>query len=204
MTFGQENAPVSIQDKRSISFEHIRQLKDGALLVRLISDRKKIEALEQQSKAYPNDKKIAGKLEKAKVDRNEFNLNWIAELKANYYFSKLYFFYDYDSKLVNSNVRSGYFLNDNLDVDKEIKVEEPYIYILSEGTAGESGIAAFMMYDQNLKILEKPFPYYFKKNNFWKVLFGVFDSKSPRHRDLDILATEINEVFIEYYKKSFL
>lgn len=191
--------------KKELTLEEqtIYDLKHGGvLLVRLVSDRRKISELDKRVASNPNDTKTKERLRQVRADRKAFNREWSEALREHYKFSEIYFFYDYDAKRLVDGERSGFFLDDDLHVDKNIKLDRPFV-VLGEGAAGDSGISAFIVMDESIRPLSRPFPYYFKKNDFWKVLFSVFDSKTPRHRNLDKVAKEINDAFDRYYEKSF-
>lgn len=192
------------QEEWTTEKEAIYNLKNGgALFVRLVSDSKKISELDKRVAANPNDTKTKERLRQVRADRQSFNREWVDALKENYTFSDIYFLYDYDTKRLLRGESSGFFLDEDLHVDPSIEIKQNFL-ILGEGGAGESGVSAFIVMDENARPLSRPFPYYFKKNDFWKVLFSIFDSKSPRYRNLDKIAKEINDSFNAFYDKSFL
>lgn len=199
----QTTSDKSNQEKWTIEKNAIYNLKNGgALLVRLVSDSKKISELDKRVAANPNDTKTKERLRRVRAERQSFNREWVDALKDNYTFSDIYFLYDYDTKRLIRGESSGFFLDEDLHVDPSIEIEQNFL-ILGEGGAGESGVSAFIVMDENARPLSRPFPYYFKKNDFWKVLFSIFDSQSPRYRNLDKIAQEINDSFNAFYDKSF-
>lgn len=181
--------------------EAINILKDGYLLVRLTSDKRKIEELERQVLASPSDKKIAKRLAYTLAYRAEFNEKLRDGLTQYYDFSKVLYFYDYDAKKLLAGDKSGIFLNENFEVDPEIRLDTDDFLVLSEGAAGDSGIDAYIVHDSEMNPLEKPFPYYYRRNDFFKVFFSVFDSKSPKYRDHSRVVQDINESFNIFYNK---
>src|SRR5690606_31535176 len=125
----------------------------------------------------------------------------IAALKEHYSFSKVLYMYDYESTQLLDGKRKGIFLSDELQPDPTISLETEHFYVLSFGSAGESGVDAYIILGPDLKEMSRPFPYYFKKNNFWKVLFSVVDSKSDTRADPEKVVKRIQTSFEEYYRK---
>jgi hypothetical protein len=183
------------------SEQAIQQLKEGVLIIKLISDRKKIDVLKQQIKANPNDRKTQKELTRTIEHRNDFNQNLINGIKMEYSFSQVYYMYDYYASKLVQGVRTGIFLDDQLQ-PIDINLKDKSIFVLGEGKAGESGIQAFIVHSDNMKPLAKPFPYYFKRNDFFKVFFSIFDSKSSKYRNLGKMARDMNRSFENFYKSS--
>ena len=197
---GQSNRPLKSPDR--IKAENaIQQLKEGVLVVKLISDRKKIEVLNQNVVNNPNNAKARKELERTIQHRQEFNENLIQGLKDEYYFSSVVYMYDFEATKLVQGVRTGIFMNDELQ-KTDIDLTGKTIFVLGEGKAGESGIQAFIVHSDNMKPLEKPFPYYFKRNDFFKVFLSIFDSKSSKYRNLGKMAKDMNKAFESFYKSS--
>jgi hypothetical protein len=200
-TFTQQGDVLSKAELKEAADQAITALKDGYLLVKLTSDRRKIEELERQVTASPSNKKLAKKLANTIAHREEFNEKFKAGLKESYDFSKVLFFYDYDAKKLLAGTREGFFLNEALEVDPTIALETENFLILSEGSAGDSGIDAYIIHDAKMTPLAKPFPYYYRRNDFFKVFFSFLDSKSPKYRDHTKVAKDMNDSFYSFYDR---
>ena len=80
----------------------IKNLKDGILIVRLKSEKKKLEYLKNQLDLSKNDVKNSNNIQevinKTIADRDTFNQTLIAAFEGKYKFSKYNFIYDSDYK----------------------------------------------------------------------------------------------------------
>lgn len=99
---------------REEAFYNIVTLKNGNLIIRLKSQDRKIMAYRAAG-----NKKFADKLERKLF---EFNLSMVNAFNENYNFSNVYYIYPDDYELVRNEIPSGYFLNENLEVDSSISI----------------------------------------------------------------------------------
>lgn len=193
---------VSKREREIKSAKAITELRKGTLIIRFPSHRKKIEALEKAAKSNPAKAAIIeANIVEIVETRDREHKELVAALKANYSFSKVLYMYDYESTKLLDGTRKGIFLSDELKPDPAIVMSTEYFYVLSFGSAGESGVDAYIVHGPDLKEMSRPFPYYFKKNNFWKVLFSVVDSKSDVRADPEKVVKKIQTSFEEYYRK---
>ena len=200
-SYTQQEGVASREEVRVDGAEAIKTLKDGYLLVRLTSDKRKIEELERQVAAYPSDRKLSKKLANTIAYRIEFNEKLKEGFEEHYDFSKVLYFHDYDAKKLLAGDRRGIFLNESFEVDPDISLGTEDFLVLSEGSAGDSGIEAYIVHDSKMDPLEKPFPYYYRRNDFFKVIFSVFDSKSAKYRNHTKVVKDINESFLNFYSR---
>ncbi len=169
--------------KRRIAENQIRELRDGALLVRLKTSKPKIEALRK-----------LGYFQEAQEVEKEQRIENLMLMKSfnNYYdFSEVKFFYSEDSRKIRERNYAGVFLNDSLKKDRSIQLyNSQNIFIaelanLEKDTTkyfshyelvstgdfaqvqvpryyGGSDISfyAIVIKDENFYQLSKPFPYY--------------------------------------------
>ena len=168
---------------RRIAENQIRELRDGALLVRLKTSKPKIEAL----------RKLGYFQEAQEVEKEQRveNLLLMKAFNTYYDFSEVKFFYSEDSKKIREKNYDGLFLNDSLKKDKSIQLyNSQNIFIaelanLEKDTTkyfshyefvstgdfaqvqvpryyGGSDITfyAIVIKDENFYQLRKPFPYY--------------------------------------------
>jgi len=147
----------SKEDKSTAAY-HINELKEGVLLVRLPSNRKKIEALENtltDSLSQKDHKNVSKTLDRTLKETEEVQTGIIAAMGSVFTFSEYAFFMDYDthevlkdgSRLFQSDMKTTYKLKDSTS-----------IYILSVGRTTETPIDAFIVFDKALQIIASPFP----------------------------------------------
>jgi hypothetical protein len=155
-----------------ISKWQINQLKNGALVVRLHSNRNLIEQLKKKGHAD-----LATQKEHETFALNKDITN--AFLK-HYAFSKVYFIYSHHSDTLLKGARSGIFLDSNLVIDQNITMAEEFymiaekdliynssigfvpqdtaVFVHETGTSSkEMGVILKNKYGHQLK---DPFPYY--------------------------------------------
>lgn len=193
---------VSKEEREKKSAKAISELRKGTLIIRFPSHRKKIEALEKAANANPAKADIIqANIAEILAERDRDHSELVAAMKEHYTFSKLLFMYDFESRNLLDGAREGIFLSDELTPDPSIGMKTEYFYVLSFGSAGESGVEAYVVHDSNMNEMYRPFPYYFKKNNFWNVLFSVVNSKADRRIDPNKVVQRIQTAFEEYYRK---
>jgi hypothetical protein len=101
----------------------IKQLKNGALCVRLHNNKTLIDGLKKMGKAD-----LAAQKE---LEFLAINKNIVMAFTRYYNFSKVYFFYSTSSDTLLKGARSGIFLDTNLVVDPKIEMKETF-YLLAE------------------------------------------------------------------------
>ncbi|MBD79609.1 MAG: hypothetical protein CL840_11885 [Crocinitomicaceae bacterium] len=165
--------------------QQITLLHNGALLVRLKTKQKSIDALNQAGK-----RKLA---EKVKKQQDEINLQIIKAFAKNFDFCSTYFFLSDDSRfIINKQLDSLYFIGDDLKVDSTIKFNNTS-FLTAEFTVIEQdtakhfdyyesvpgkdgpeqrssyqggtnfGFGALIIKSDQFVQLRKPFPYYVRK-----------------------------------------
>lgn len=189
--------------------KQINELQKGVLLVRLKTKEKTIEAMKKSGKLD-----LALKTENKLKNRNTLI---IKAFKNSFKFCPIYFIYSTDSKHVrNNNLDSVEFLNDDLTVNKSIKITNPYIYIAEFGNIEPSqtisyqysadppinnnkntyngstnfSFKAVVIKDKMFNQLRDPFPYYVKEAT------GFNEGK---HINSAILS--LNAKLFKFYKK---
>jgi len=147
----------------------IRNLKDGALVVRLQSSSIAVAKLIQQgNNSWAND---------VKSQQREKNLEIVQSFHSSFTFCKVYFFYADSTDALLSGERSGFFLDDSLNINPSITLKEDFFMIAEEGnphrqikfdaTQPQRELSepsytngSIVVYDQELNLLKDPFPYY--------------------------------------------
>lgn len=212
----------TIPKKKKISFrkqlnasttEHIIQLKEGALLVRLKTKKLGINALRK-----------VGKNEEADIiekKQAEFNLNIISSFKANFNFCPTYFFFsDQSTNIKERQFDKVIFLNDSLRPDTTIKFNNQYFRIADFGVVEQDTAKYFSHYsfeqDANFSIkkvsnyyggpdfgysgliissdrfiqLRHPFPYFVRTRD-----------ALPTKKKLNVTVKTMNKKLQTFYKK---
>lgn len=169
--------------RKRVAKRQIKELRDGALLVRLKTAKPTINAM--RSKGF---NRWAERTEK---DQRIENLSIVNAFRNAYNFSELKFFYSHDSRKVRNGEFEGIFLNDSLEVDSNILLRNPENVFTCELTnieqdtaqyfshyelvqtgnfafvqvprfygAGGNTFYSFVVKDQDFNQLSRPFPYY--------------------------------------------
>lgn len=118
--------------RQAVSRWQINELKNGALMVRLSSNRKTIEILRKNKQEDLATQK----------EQETFAINkGIVRAFSKYYnFSKVYFFYSHSSDTLLKGAREGIFLDTNLSIDPNIKFTEKFYLIAEKDYAYSSAI----------------------------------------------------------------
>jgi len=154
-------------EREKVAREHVEELKKGVLLVRLKTEKAKLEALkkvgtEAQVKALENEIRT----------RHE---NIANAFKSDFNFCSVLFFYSHQSELIKSGEFSKLSLYDAdlKPLDPLTVLPEEHIYIAEFGrienantSSGQIdfGFQALVIRDVDLNQLKRPFPYYQKTN----------------------------------------
>ncbi|MFK7905055.1 MAG: hypothetical protein AB8B69_08020 [Chitinophagales bacterium] len=159
-----------IRDKAS-AVSNIQKLQKGALLVRLKTRKKTIDAFKNSGYL-----KMADQVEMKQKAKNQKLMN---AFRKNFSFCEVYFFYSEDSEKIMEGEYEGIFLNENLEKDARIVLKEDFILTAEVGSivkdpvsvdasgneyAATSGMSesVLIIKDSNFEQLRRPFPYYVK------------------------------------------
>ena len=178
---GQEEGSLTHREKRAQAKEDIETLKGGVLIVRLPSQQNKIETLQELLDGGELDakaeKRIKERLEGTKAKTESFNKSIITAFYEKYRFSDFLFILDTASVQLKNGKREELFLNKDLEIDPNLRLDDRPFYVLRFGSTqsgdGQS-IEAMVLMDNQLEDLESPFPYYVRINNFNAVMGGLF------------------------------
>jgi hypothetical protein len=110
----------------------INQLKNGALLVRLHTNKNVIESLKKMGKADLATRK--------ELELMAVNKNIVMAFTRFYKFSKVYFFFSDRSDTLLKGARSGIFLDTNLVIDPKIEMKENFYLLAEQDDAYNSSI----------------------------------------------------------------
>ena len=167
-----------------ISAWQIQQFKTGALVVRLKTNKKLIDALIQQG----NTKLAQQKL----LEQYAINKNTMIAFIDNFKFCKLYFIYSNSSDSLLNGHRANIFLDTNMLVNPTIEMKENFYLLADKDNVYNSSIGfikedsakyetekgnignemAFVLKNKFGHQLKKPFPYFIKNYLSVKAISG--------------------------------
>ncbi len=142
----------------------IRQLKNGALIMRLPCYAKKIAALEYiiANNSAPSAVRRAKKLLKeTQTEAREENLRIIRLFRKHYNFSAVYFTYDTSITTLRRGAYQGIFLNDDLSPAPQISLPNGDFLLAHIGYTDPATTLrseALILTDLSLKQIAAPFP----------------------------------------------
>lgn len=166
---------------RTYSKYSIDKLKKGVLIVRLKTNKKGIDAMLSMG--------LEKKAQKAQRQIDADNKAIINAFKDMYSFSDVYFFYSNNTQNVRDMKFENIFLDENLKVDKSIKLNPLYTFYMigdfdkvrtlndkGEYDGSSSLISrAIVMKDRDLEQMPRPFPFYIKAGNKNQIQNHVFN-----------------------------
>lgn len=155
---------------RDDALQDVKILREGNLVVRLESDKRKLDILEERAKGLSGGQKdqVLDQIADIKAIRDSFNLNLIRAFHENYKFSSVYFIYDYDAKRFLDGARDAIFLNRSGKIDGAIEwTEKPFLGLRSgEAKGGPQGL---IMTDDSFNDLPDPFPGFISRNSLGSI-----------------------------------
>ena len=151
---------ASDESSRSLTAaEHIAALEGNTLLVRLPSNRKKIQSIEA---SLSNDDlsekgrlRLAQLLESTRQETEEMHENYIQAFRDEYSFSSFGLFFDYDTPAVLEGWGKVY--QDDLVSPVDVAWDQPW-YVLSLGQTPDSRLDGMVVLDHQLDVVPRPFP----------------------------------------------
>lgn len=147
------------------AFQHITALKNGVLIIRLKTSEQIIRHLQREGKFQ--------EAEKISKQQNTENQEIINSFRKYFHFCPVYFFYSNNTDQALSGNFTGILLNDSLEEDSSITIQTQNYYFAEFGlldpndeSISGTGIEALIIKDKNFKQLQRPFPFYVRKNEF--------------------------------------
>ena len=193
--------------RAEMSKQAIYDLKNGVLVVRLKSGGNKLKALERvansPSVSKKDKEKFDEKIAAQKQDTRKENERLMVALKEKYSFSEVLYFADSAVHLLKEGVQSGYFLNENFEIDPAISLNgKTYLiaYYGATNSATKMGEEGLVILDSNFKELVAPFPHYTGITTTRKTL-GKFFNKRDEVEYFIMMAERFNERVEELYDK---
>lgn len=129
----QTGETLSGDKSAEIAKREISKLKNGVLLVRLMTKSKSIDALRARGDNYTADK--------IQQKQNELNTRIVVAFRIEFDFCPVYFFYsDYTQQVKDKQLDNVVFVNDSLQPDSSIRLNNENFLIAEFGTVmQESG-----------------------------------------------------------------
>jgi hypothetical protein len=181
----------------------IKNLKDGILIVRLKSEKKKLEYLKNQLDLSKNDVKNSNNIQevinKTIADRDTFNQTLIAAFEGKYKFSKYNFIYDSDYKEWKENN----FPNSKLILKNEnhlLKSKDEFYLILKHDNT-TSGLEALIFIDSKERIIPRSFPNNIRVNNLKVAIWSIGKLEGRNTKNAIRMARAINSKLFSNYRK---
>lgn len=197
----QYSAPMNVTWNDSARL-YIKALSEGALVVRLHTRSMAIEQLAASGNADA--------AKKIRQEQQMENLEIAAAFRKWFSFYKVYFMYGDSTAAWLNGKRSGYFLNDSLEVDAGICLSETFSLLAEKGSPGNpappnaSGIrhespeqsslsSAIILSDKKLNPLRDPFPGYAQEP--FPQSLGASNWK--------VKAEALNRKLVKYYQRCY-
>jgi hypothetical protein len=155
----------------------VEDLHDGALIIRLPTEYKKLKELEKMMEDAEGKKsklKYLTRRRNSILRQRDSLTNTLIDLfSRNYHFSSIYFLPDTAADAFMNGKREGIFWNTSHESDPGIRMTEESFVISRIGrteVSSSTGIMAIIFQDSEALDLERPFPYYIRmfslKNQF--------------------------------------
>ena len=188
--------------RRERAVEAIKILSTGALVVRLPSDSKKIQALKDIIAQGGSGSRRAQRLLDQTIKENrEFNLQLMEAFEANYKLSKVYWLHDTAVSRLNAGEIRGFLLNKELKVDPDIVIKsKEWLTLKIDYTdpAISTRVKALILADQQWNNLEPPFPWAFMLHKTSLVLNLVLDPYKAKLRNISKITKKMNKELIRW------
>lgn len=196
--------------QRAIDAEKaILQLKDGVLLVRLVSQKAKKEQishiLESKTLSEKDRDKMQKELELIETETEDKNQRYLSKFKELYSFSDFRFTYDYLISEYLEGARSGFMLDDSLEVDPSIELPEgKTVFVLKIDSPKPSSTKnnyGFLVTDSLQQEIYSPFPGEYMGASMRRFWGNLLDKQNYPERESVWLVTKLEEGLEEYYER---
>ena len=184
----------------------IKNLKAGVLLVRLPSERRKLEELDRRIASDRLDAKsrerLKGLKEEVIKDRDKTNQEFVSAFSSKYNFSEIFFFYDTSSVAIKNGAQDGVFLDKEMNLVPSISLKSRPFLVLRSGSLKENttGLEALVVMNEQFEDLTRPFPYYVRMRGIGHLLAKVLNPGKVSRRSGLKLAEKLNLKLWEFHK----
>jgi hypothetical protein len=167
----------------------VQMLNEAALVVRLKSNNKKLQLLNEYANSEELDEKQKQKYKNEAavllLETEHEQSIWIKAFLQNYSFSEVYFINDSDYKAFLTGKREGLFLNEEGQKDSSVKFNQLYYLVAGFGSSKQAdqysgGLGMFIM-DARGNELNNPFPH-FLTARFYDQLVGIVMNDGSREK----------------------
>lgn len=196
--FAQRDDIVLTKEKKEYAFNSIKELKEGAMVVRLKTNHRKIAIIERNLRS-PKLTKAQRKRQEAILAgtlkaRDEFNEAIRTMFVDSFTFCPVYVMYDTCSSALTKGAREGLFLGKDNQLNPSIKIKEANIFIVNYKKSGAEFPFDVLRVRKLKEKLEDPFPYYVALRASW-----VNQVNSPR---ASRAVRQLDRKFYNFYKRS--
>jgi hypothetical protein len=183
--------------QETTSIQKIEELKNGVALVRLYMNKPKVDMLQKTINDDKTDTNTKASLKRTLdahiADRNNYKMKVIKAFTEKYNFSKVFFMYDYDQKKLKEGIKSGYFLDNNGEVDPSISIENKSFLIFGRGNNDETVVISQLSGEP----LPKGFPVDYKPS-----ILGIFNAVFPKDK-LGNYISKLNKKLKNFYMDGY-
>ena len=203
-SFAQRDDIVLAKDKKIFAYNSVKELREGALVVRLKTNHRKIAILERtlrDPKLTKHQRKRHQNILDGTIKRRDELNNAIADMfMDSFKFCPVYVMYDTCSAALNKGVRKGLFLNKEKELDPSIELKEEHIFLVNYKKSGGEFPFDVLRVRKLKEKLDEPFPYYITLRESW-----VNQINTPRaEQAVFVLENRLHRVYaraLEYDKK---
>ena len=199
-----QSEELSYRQRQVIADSLIDEFHQGVLIVRLPSKHKKVKEIDRLLASNELETRTRSRLEKDKAstittrDRNNKELQ--KAFKEHFKFAPVLFLYDTAMVQLKAGIRSGFFLNDALQVDPQLELNSEKYFVLRSGTTSGTGLEALVLMDKSLKDLQAPFPYYVRVNRLGRVFLRIFSPKKAIRKDARKIVSKLDQSLYNYQR----
>lgn len=181
-------------DREQLAKSHAKRLQSGILLIRLESQRNKINTLEQLKEKQSHKREYWDKkMEEAINDRNEYVLQLYSAIHDEFQVAEVGYLWDYETKQLRE-ADTIFYRKHPFDQDLAfVECGRKDWYLLTDDNTGLSGPEHYRILDQELHLVPHPFPSKWRKNtSMGALLYGFGLRKSPE-KNLRKLVKKMNQ-----------
>ena len=197
------------EERQANALEAIKDLKAGVLIIRLPTLQRKIEELTRLSeseKLSKGQRKRYGKLlRQAMEERDRDRKAYMDAFNELYTFSEVLYTSDTSTLTLKRGVESGYFLNEQMEVEPSISIAGRPYFIMKMGTIQQkdnlSGVEAALILNRDFELMRSPFPFYAKTKPFGYAFKDIAAPKKASSNTAKRVAQTFEDKLWIFYNK---
>ena len=190
----------------------IREIKEGALLIVLPTSSKKINAMKKVANDPKTSAKYKKRLQKLINENTEAvtreNNALIEHFNKYYNFSKFYLLPDTLRNTYKEGKREGIFVGLDGKIDANIKMNETSYAVFRKGSTAmgstandRNNLKAYIIQDESGKLLDKPFPYYYRINTLKYSLDALISKNTATYDLIKSIVQKLDKKLKRYYEE---